>query len=321
MLDQRQEEGEGKPVSTVSVVIPCYNVREYVGRAVRSVLLQTPTPPEVICVDDGSTDGTLTVIRELQAQHPDRIRVLTGPNRGAPAARNYGLEEARGTYVQFLDADDELGPEKVAAQVALAEAVGADLVAGAYEHREANGQTVFREVVPGNPWVRLLQKRLGITSSNLWRRAAVEGVRGWDETLASSQESSLMSRMLKAGAVVAFDPEPRTTVHARDGSISTEFSRSNRERYVSVRAEALLHCETRGLLQGEDLSAAREALFNSVRILAAQDPKAAAAYYHGALPDRYIPPVSAANTRAYVLALHVLGFGFAERLRALAGRR
>src|SRR5690606_32136288 len=94
----------------VSVVVPCYNVEGFVRRAVESAAAQTHRPLEIICVDDGSTDGTLGVLRELEAEHPGLVRVLAGPNGGAPAARNRGLKEARGEYVQFLDADDELAP-------------------------------------------------------------------------------------------------------------------------------------------------------------------------------------------------------------------
>lgn len=301
--------------SSVSVVVPCYNAEGHVERAVRTALRQSHPPTEVICVDDGSTDETLGVLRSLERSHRV-VRVLAGPRRGAPAARNWGLAEATGSYVQFLDADDELDEGKLEAQVALLER-GADFVAGGYRHRRLDGHMAAVVAEPGNPWVRLLQKRLGITSANLWRRSAVEAVGGWDEGLASSQEADLMVRMLQREASVAFGPEPQATVHAREGSISDGFSRGNRERYVRVRAAALLHCEQHGILGGEDLEAAREAVFKSIRGLYPYDRPAARTYYREALPPRYVPPVSAFNTGPYVAAFRVLGFAGAERLRAL----
>src|SRR5690606_4555489 len=136
----------------------------------------------------------------LEAEHPALVHALTGQNGGAPAARNRGLKEARGEYVQFLDADDELAPEKLSAQVALAEAEGADLVAGSFRRVEQSGAAVIHQVGEASVWMNLACGRLGITSSNLWRRRAVERVGCWNERLASSQEAELMFRLLKAGA-------------------------------------------------------------------------------------------------------------------------
>ena len=300
-------------MNLATVVIPCYNAAAHVRRSVASALAQTAAPFEILCVDDGSTDGTLDVLRDLGAVHPT-VRVLSGPNRGASAARNRGLAEARGTYVQFLDADDELHPGKLAAQIALAERTNADLVVGAY--RRLRGGAEHVEIpTDGDPWVALLRGRLGITSSNLWRWAAVEGVGGWNEVWASSQEAELMARLLKAGAAVAADPVVRTTLYAREGSISDAFDGPSRERYVRVRADALGHVERHGLLDGEDLSAAREAVFNAVRMLYAARPAAARAAYREALPPGYVPPVSPFNTRPYVWACRLLGVDRAERLR------
>jgi len=91
------------PHPSISVVIPAYNAREVIGRAVESVLAQTRRPDEVIVVDDGSTDGT----REAVQRFGDRVRYLFQANAGASAARNTGIEHARGEWIAFLDGDDE----------------------------------------------------------------------------------------------------------------------------------------------------------------------------------------------------------------------
>ena len=88
----------------VSVVIPCYNAERWVGRAIDSVLAQEGVTVEVIVIDDGSTDGSVDVLRA----YTGRIYWETGPNRGACAARNRGLAMSRADYVMFLDADDYL---------------------------------------------------------------------------------------------------------------------------------------------------------------------------------------------------------------------
>ena len=92
-----------------SVLIPVFNGAETVGRAVRSVLAQHDPDFEVIVVDDGSTDGTLALLRQI---HDDRLRVIPHErNRGISAARNTALGAATGEFIAFLDADDSWEPE------------------------------------------------------------------------------------------------------------------------------------------------------------------------------------------------------------------
>ena len=100
----------------LSIIIPCYNAERFVGDAIRSALEQTYLDREVIVVDDGSTDGSLEVLKGFG----DAIQLGTGPNRGGCAARNRGIEMAKGELLQFHDADDLLHPEKLARQVPLA---------------------------------------------------------------------------------------------------------------------------------------------------------------------------------------------------------
>ncbi len=91
----------------VSVIIPVYNGAATIGRALASVFAQTFTDYEVVVVNDGSTDDTASVL----AGYGDRIRVMTQPNRGLPAARNAGVRASSGEYVAFLDDDDEWMPQ------------------------------------------------------------------------------------------------------------------------------------------------------------------------------------------------------------------
>ena len=129
-----------------------------------------------------------------------------------------------------------------------------------------------------------------------------------------------MARMGMSGAAAAFDPEVRTTVHARPGSISAEFSGPNRERYVRVRANALAHAEAHGLVGGADLDAARESLSKALRRLYPADRGAALDHYRRSLLARYVPPVSVFNTRLYVAPCRLVGFDRTEQLRRVARR-
>ncbi len=99
--------------TTVTVVIPTYNRKGLLPRALASVARQIRLPEEVIVVDDGSTDDTEGLIRR---QFPD-VRYLQQENRGVSAARNRGIREAKGEWVAFLDSDDEWLPEKLERQL------------------------------------------------------------------------------------------------------------------------------------------------------------------------------------------------------------
>ena len=99
----------------VSVILPVYNRGGWVGRAVESVLSQTHRPLELLVVDDGSTDETRSV---LEGFGP-RVTILEQPHAGAEAARNLGLERARGEFVAFIDSDDVWYPDRLSAQLPL----------------------------------------------------------------------------------------------------------------------------------------------------------------------------------------------------------
>lgn len=98
-------EGRGNGFPKVSVVIPVYNVEKYLRECLKSVVNQTLKPIEIICVNDGSTDGSLGILNEY-AERDARVSVISQTNQGAGAARNAGLEVAVGTYLAVLDADD-----------------------------------------------------------------------------------------------------------------------------------------------------------------------------------------------------------------------
>ena len=95
----------GGKAPLVSVVVPVYNAEKFLPECLESLLKQTMKHIEIICVDDGSTDNSLEILRSYEKKDP-RVRVFTQKNQFAGAARNYGLSKARGEYVCFLDADD-----------------------------------------------------------------------------------------------------------------------------------------------------------------------------------------------------------------------
>ena len=100
--------------SLVSILIPAYNSERWITPCIQSALRQTWQPKEIIVVDDGSTDSTLQVARQFSSKG---IQVLTQPNQGASVARNTAFAACQGDYIQWLDADDLLEPDKIERQM------------------------------------------------------------------------------------------------------------------------------------------------------------------------------------------------------------
>lgn len=90
----------------LSVVIPMYNVEEYIAECLHSVLKQTYRDLEIIVVDDGCTDGSVAIVKQFQNEYPNRIQLVHQENGGLSAARNTGIQLAKGDYLTFLDSDD-----------------------------------------------------------------------------------------------------------------------------------------------------------------------------------------------------------------------
>jgi glycosyltransferase involved in cell wall biosynthesis len=98
----------------VSIVVPAYNAQDWIADSLRSATAQTWNRKEIIVVDDGSTDHTLDIARHFQSKC---CRIVTQDNRGAAAARNTALSLSQGDYIQYLDADDLLAPDKIMRQI------------------------------------------------------------------------------------------------------------------------------------------------------------------------------------------------------------
>lgn len=111
----------------VSVIIPVYNVENYLRQCLDSVMNQSLKEIEIICVDDSSTDGSLDILEEC-AKKDSRIQVITQENAGAGAARNTGMAAARGKYLSFLDSDDFFELDMLEKAYRLAEYDQADFV-------------------------------------------------------------------------------------------------------------------------------------------------------------------------------------------------
>lgn len=148
----------------VSVIIPAWRAADTIASAVRSVLAQGAPVLEVLVVDDGSPDD----IAGALAGFPPEVRVIRQGNGGASAARNRGLDEARGEWIAFLDADDEWLPHRLAAQFdALAHHPDAQFVTGKYQLRSPEG----RDRLAG-PTIKLADRTLHLSGAEAFDFAA-----------------------------------------------------------------------------------------------------------------------------------------------------
>lgn len=300
----------------VSVIIPCFNVEQYIKGTLQAVMDQEGVDIEVICVDDGSDDGTVADIQEFMKLHPDRITLIQQRNSGACSARNVGMNSASAAYIQFLDADDRLEPGKLSHQVALAQASDLDLLVGDYVAVYENGrEEVIRSEGPNN-WLALIKTKLGTTSANLWKRDAVIEAGGWAEDLASSQDYELAFRMLQAGALVGYDNSPMVRVLKRsEGSISQSFKRENWLRYIDLRQRIKDHLAN--LNEQEfttEIAVCDQYIFMALRALSQFDMQKAVQLSRTVIPKGFKPVVSKAITRRYIKLYSIFGFSFTEQL-------
>lgn len=204
----------------ISIVIPCYNAARYVGDAIRSALAQTYRPVEVVVVDDGSTDASLNVIRSFGSD----IRYTTGPNRGAPAARNSGVELARGELIQFLDADDLLNPAKLETQTRVLHECPGHLVFSDGELVAPDtGRRLClyaRDRQIQDPVIYMLEGGLP-TPAPLHRREVLLAAGGFRQHLRCSQERDLHLRIACSGVSFQCVGQVLYTARKLPGSISS----------------------------------------------------------------------------------------------------
>jgi glycosyltransferase involved in cell wall biosynthesis len=189
-------------MARVSVVVPCYNQAHFLAEAIESALTQTYRPLEVIVVDDGATDDTA----EVAARYPD-VRCVRQNNQGLAAARNAGLRVSTGEQVVFLDADDRLLPDGIAAgAAALAAYPEAAFAVGRYRPITADGTPLPAPVRPRviqDHYVSLV-RRCWITmpATVLHRRAVLRAVGGFDPRLRCAEDYDLYLRITRRFPII-----------------------------------------------------------------------------------------------------------------------
>jgi glycosyltransferase involved in cell wall biosynthesis len=301
----------------VSILIPCYNAEKWVGQAIESALGQTWADKEVLVFDDGSTDGSLNVIKSFQ----DRIRWHSGEHGGANVARNWLLEQAGGEWLQYLDADDYLRPQKITNQLqTLTYTPNSDVLFGPLTMETATDEGVTYErsemPEPHDPWVLLAGWSLGQTGSCLFRRKALQSVGGWNPKQACCQDYELYLRLLMAGKLFTYSPSDGA-VYRRfaSGSLSTRNVPEVYRQRLVIEDHLEAYLKERHELTENRLRAISDARFEIARLIRVYDADLASSVMEKLLksePD-FTPRGLAAPLR-YRIAYRIVGFSIAERL-------
>src|SRR5215469_2901694 len=201
--------------NTISVIIPLYNRREEIGRAIASALRQSRVPDEIIVVDDASRDGSAEVVAALGDR---RIRLLRHErNQGAAAARNTGIAAAKGDWIALLDSDDEWEPEKLARQLEALHAAPDAPAAGVTGYVIRDYRTGEERAFAPRPEDATLDALvwgcpLGVGSTLLARRSLFADLGAFDADLPRLEDWEWLMRYLPAHRLGVV-PEPLTIVH------------------------------------------------------------------------------------------------------------
>ncbi len=209
----------------VSIIIPCYNAERWIREAIESCLRQTYLYTEVIVIDDGSTDCSLKIIKDFA----DRVIWETGVNRGGDYARNRGYILSKGEYIQYLDADDYILPEKIERQVIFLEEKGIDVVYGDWRHQRhlPNNKIILEDIRISGEQVDILAALLSdwwvSPACLMFSRKAVQKSGGWDEKLKAVQDKDFFISVVMSGAKVAYQSGCHS-IYRRYGNVTVSTS-------------------------------------------------------------------------------------------------
>jgi len=190
----------------VSVVVPVYNGERFLKESLESVFAQTFQDYEVVCVNDGSTDGSCALLEQYGA----RVRVIQQANAGQSAARNEGVRQATGAFVAFLDQDDRWYPSKLAQQAAVLNAEpDVVMVHCNYDRVDGDGRVLVagaalaeRVSALASPLGRLIGDALVFPSAMMVRRDVFQLVGGFDPELRGFEDFDLIARLTRQGRLV-----------------------------------------------------------------------------------------------------------------------
>jgi glycosyltransferase involved in cell wall biosynthesis len=300
----------------VSILIPCYNARPWIAQCIQSAINQTYPHKEIVVVDDGSTDGSLDVIRDFG----DRVRFETGPNRGGNVARNRLVELSRGNWLSFLDADDYLLPSKIERQMALVTCnTNIDVVySPVIELIEKTGKVYQQSVEDDDLYANYIRWHPFSSIAPLWRKSAILDVGGWNPNQPVCQEHELLLRLIMAGKRFEILREPLSVYRKVDGSsISLRSPLRTLTHKMALTNKFEEYLVASGKLEGAHRRALAQARFEAARTAYGYDREFAENLIRQIYKTQNaFYPRGAAAPFLYRVAFKTFGFRIAETIAA-----
>jgi glycosyltransferase involved in cell wall biosynthesis len=309
----------------VSVLIPCFNAERYIGETLESVFRQTWSELEIVVVDDGSTDGSADEIKRFRCS---KLKVLNQQNQGQSTALNKCVTHAAGAFIQYLDADDLIAPDKIALQmrrlIDLPDYVATGEWGRFYKSSEETrfiAEPVWRDLDPLD-WLALSRAEgLGMMLPALWLvpRGIVDRIGPWCPDLTLYNDTEYFTRVVLASERVLFCSGARC--HYRSGVSGSMSGRKSLDAWASGYRVSDL-CEV-GVRAREDSERVRRGFALSWQHLAhacyPYDPDLAENALQRALA---IHPISIRpdGGPAFKIASRIVGWRLARKLQALSGR-
>jgi glycosyltransferase involved in cell wall biosynthesis len=258
----------------VSILIPAYNAERWIAHTLRSALAQTWPRTEIILVDDGSPDETLSIARRFAS---NKLSVVTQDNQGASAARNRAFSLCEGEFIQWLDADDLLSPHKIARQMEAAAKVADKRILlscpwGYFMHRAHkawfNPTPLWTDLAPLEWLLRKWENNAHMNPATwLVSRELTEAAGPWDTRLIFSEDGEYFCRVILASHGILFVAEATVFYRAKTSSSASYMGRSKKkmEAHLLGRQLEISHLrafEDNGRVRAACLKSLQTALIN-----------------------------------------------------------
>ena len=225
----------------VSILIPAFNAQEWIADTLKSAVEQTWDRKEIIIVDDGSTDDTLRVARQFES---DVVKVASQKNQGASAARNTAFSLSHGEYIQWLDADDLLAPDKITHQINALRGIGNNkliLLSGSWgrfiyrrDKARFSSTSLWCDLVPLEWLIRKLSQNVFMPPANwLISREVTEAAGPWNTQLSLDDDGEYFCRVLLSSLGTHFVPEAKSYYRNAGSNSLSNIGRASKAKMIS----------------------------------------------------------------------------------------
>jgi glycosyltransferase involved in cell wall biosynthesis len=271
-------------VQLVSIIIPVYNGERHLQQCLQSVISQTHSTIEIIVVNDGSTDNTINILKNIQ---DERLTVINTENRGACYARNIGFELSKGIYIQFLDADDYLSLNKIEKQLRA--------LANTHQHLAICNTIIINEtsdilgsLPEQHQWLKdsesgiefllLLYKNYGMIQTNAWLtpRSLVLKAGKWNEKLKQDQDGEFFCRIVIASTGIRY---AKNCINYYRKSVKSDSISNNKSADYAKSTIKALDLKSNFILSQKNDKATKEVFAMHYKVLAVR--------YYGIHPTLY----------------------------------